>query len=313
MDLQETPRKRRHEPAEERAPKRLALAGIFGAPPGAGPPADWGGLARGVEGPAPQPLHPHNARVPPAQHPSAPQAVQQPAGAAGLAQPSPRLLQLSAGDRTQLLPQELEQEVAAAPDMLPFRRQHPPQLVNTFGLPPRPPAAAAALAAAAASGAAAQQVQQVQRPRSPDWPACSVELARAPSEDAESPRGQQLHVMAADVREAASSGKKISSSAESFLFMTTWGSLNPSMGTRNRKIGARQKQAPPAEPPAVGAAAQARGAACAAPTWAQLPAQAAGSRQPHHSPQHHPAPPTPTLYRTASHCTALLLTLQTWT
>lgn len=60
---------------------------------------------------------------------------------------------------------------------------------------------------------------------SPGWPACSPEHARAASDDASSPRGQALHVLAADVREAVSGGLsgRVSKSLESLLFISSGG------------------------------------------------------------------------------------------
>lgn len=62
-------------------------------------------------------------------------------------------------------------------------------------------------------------------PPSPGWPSCSPQHARAPSDDASSPRGQGLHVLAADVREAVSGGLsgRVSKSLESLLFISSGG------------------------------------------------------------------------------------------
>lgn len=72
---------------------------------------------------------------------------------------------------------------------------------------------------------------------SPGWPACSPEHARAASDDASSPRGQALHVLAADVREAVSGGLsgRVSKSLESLLFISSGASINAALATRNRK------------------------------------------------------------------------------
>lgn len=74
-------------------------------------------------------------------------------------------------------------------------------------------------------------------PPSPGWPACSVEHAHAASEDGSSPKGLALHVLAADVREAASGGlrSKVSKSLESLLFISSGASINAALATRNRK------------------------------------------------------------------------------
>ncbi|KAL4447760.1 hypothetical protein ABPG75_004979 [Micractinium tetrahymenae] len=74
-------------------------------------------------------------------------------------------------------------------------------------------------------------------PPSPGWPACSSEQARAASDDASSPRGQGLHVLAADVREAVSGGLsgRVSKSLEALLFISSGTSINAALATRNRK------------------------------------------------------------------------------
>ncbi|KAL4419147.1 hypothetical protein ABPG77_002660 [Micractinium sp. CCAP 211/92] len=74
-------------------------------------------------------------------------------------------------------------------------------------------------------------------PPSPGWPSCSPQHARAPSDDASSPRGQGLHVLAADVREAVSGGLsgRVSKSLESLLFISSGTSINAALATRNRK------------------------------------------------------------------------------
>lgn len=64
-------------------------------------------------------------------------------------------------------------------------------------LPPRPPAAGL--------------------PPSPGWPACSPDKSKQPSEDATSPRAAAaVHVLAADIREASTSGR-VSRSVEGAL------------------------------------------------------------------------------------------------
>lgn len=78
------------------------------------------------------------------------------------------------------------------------------------------------------------------QPPSPGWPACTTDHARAPSEDASSPKGRGLHVLAADVREAASGGGlsgRVSKSLESLLFIRSGASVNAALATRNRKTG----------------------------------------------------------------------------
>lgn len=67
--------------------------------------------------------------------------------------------------------------------------------------------------------------RQAVLPPSPGWPACSPGRARAASEDASSPVGQGLHVLAADVREAVSGGLsgRLSKSLESLLFVSSGG------------------------------------------------------------------------------------------
>ena len=77
-------------------------------------------------------------------------------------------------------------------------------------------------------------------PPFPGWPACSPEKAREPSEDATSPRAAAgVHVLAADIREASTSGR-VSRSVEGALFLAAGAggaSVNPSLATRNRKTG----------------------------------------------------------------------------
>lgn len=76
-------------------------------------------------------------------------------------------------------------------------------------------------------------------PPSPGWPACSPEKTRQPSEDAVSPRAEQVHVLAADVREASTSGHASRNVERSLLLAAGAGcaSINPSLATRNRKTG----------------------------------------------------------------------------
>lgn len=77
-------------------------------------------------------------------------------------------------------------------------------------------------------------------PPFPGWPACSPEKAKEPSEDATSPRAAAgVHVLAADIREASTSGR-VSRSVEGALFLAAGAggaSVNPSLATRNRKTG----------------------------------------------------------------------------
>lgn len=79
--------------------------------------------------------------------------------------------------------------------------------------------------------------RHAQLPLSPGWLPCSAEKARRPSEDASSAKGQRLHVLAADVREAAASGGRVSKSLEALLFLPGAASVNPALATRNRKTG----------------------------------------------------------------------------
>lgn len=73
---------------------------------------------------------------------------------------------------------------------------------------------------------------------SPGWPACSPEKSKEASEDATSPRAAAgVHVLAADIREASTSGR-VSGSVEKAVFLAAGaggGAVNPSLASRNRK------------------------------------------------------------------------------
>lgn len=75
---------------------------------------------------------------------------------------------------------------------------------------------------------------------SPGWPACSPEKSKEASEDATSPRAAAgVHVLAADIREASTSGR-VSGSVEKAVFLAAGaggGAVNPSLASRNRKTG----------------------------------------------------------------------------
>lgn len=110
---------------------------------------------------------------------------------------------------------------AAQPPPLRPLRPHNPQLPETLQpgrlLQPLPPGVAYGLWRQLGAAPLPPRPPAAGLPPSPGWPACSPDKSKQPSEDATSPRAAAaVHVLAADIREASTSGR-VSRSVEGAL------------------------------------------------------------------------------------------------